>query len=182
MMGGDLKRGWVIFGTCAVLYVLSQFHRVSLAIISPDLQRDLGLSPHSLGLLTALFFYAFALTQLPLGPCLDRIGERRTMAFLTMMGSLGTLIFSWAKGLEGAALGRALLGVGMAANLMGSMKLFTTWFSPKEFATLSGSMIALGTLGNMAAATPLALMVQALGWVVLHPHRGLHRIVGHPLL
>ncbi|RLA83776.1 MAG: hypothetical protein DRG31_05755 [Deltaproteobacteria bacterium] len=31
-MGCDLKRGWVIFGTCAVLYVLSQFHRVSLAM------------------------------------------------------------------------------------------------------------------------------------------------------
>ena len=63
-----------------------------------------------------------------------------------------------------AILGRALLGLGMAGNLMGTLKLFTRWFSPREFATLSGVIIALGTLGNMVAATPLALLVETFGW------------------
>ncbi|RLA93618.1 MAG: thiamine biosynthesis protein ThiF, partial [Deltaproteobacteria bacterium] len=162
--GSPPLRRWVVFCLCAVLFICSQFYRVSNAIIAPQLQRDLGLSPESLGLLTALFFYTFALVQLPLGPCLDRIGARRSMAALTIVGSVGAWIFASAKGLEGAALGRVLLGAGMAANLMGSMKLFTTWFSPREFATLSGLIIALGTIGNMVAATPLALLVEALGW------------------
>jgi sugar phosphate permease len=52
----------------------------------------------------------------------------------------------------------------MAGNLMGTLKLFTRWFSPREFATLSGVILALGTLGNMIAATPLALMVNTFGW------------------
>lgn len=155
---------WLVFCLCALLYICSQFYRVSNAIIAPQLQRDLGLSAESLGLLTALFFYTFALVQLPLGVCLDRIGARHTMAVLNMVGSIGAWIFAWAERLEGAALGRVLLGVGMAANLMGSMKLFTTWFSPREFATLSGLMLASGTLGNIVAATPLALLVQGLGW------------------
>jgi len=86
------------------------------------------------------------------------------MAVLTMVASIGAWIFAWAERLEGAALGRVLLGAGMAANLMGSMKLFATWFSPREFATLSGLMLASGTLGNIVATTPLALLVQALGW------------------
>ncbi len=158
------SRRWVVFCLCATLFICSQFYRVSNAIIAPQLQRDLDLSPESLGFLTALFFYTFALVQLPLGPCLDRIGARRSMAALTIVGSVGAWIFASAKGLEGAALGRVLLGAGMAANLMGSMKLFTTWFSPREFATLSGLIIALGTIGNMAAATPLALLVETVGW------------------
>ncbi len=117
---------WTIFSLCALLFISSQFYRASNAIIAPDLQRDLGLSAEALGLLTALFFYTFALVQLPLGPCLDRVGARRTMAFLTLIGSAGAWIFASAKTFQGAAFGRILLGLGMSANLMGSMKLFTT--------------------------------------------------------
>lgn len=169
---GGLRRQWVIFWLCAALFICSQFYRVSNAIIAPQLQRDLGLSPESLGLLTALFFYTFALVQLPLGPCLDRIGARLSMTVLTLIGSVGAWIFASASCMAEAALGRILLGVGMAANLMGSMKLFTAWFSPREFATLSGLILSLGTIGNIAAATPLALLVEALGW------RGAFALIG----
>ena len=155
---------WAVFALCALLFISSQFYRASNAIIAPDLRHDLGLSAEALGLLTALFFYTFALVQLPLGPCLDRVGARRTMAFLTLIGSVGAWIFASAKTFQEAAFGRILLGLGMSANLMGSMKLFTTWFPPQEFATLSGLILALGTVGNMAAATPLALLVEAVGW------------------
>ena len=55
---------------------MSQFYRVSSAIIAPDLSRDLGLNSQELGLLGAIFFYVFALVQPPLGLLLDRIGAR----------------------------------------------------------------------------------------------------------
>jgi sugar phosphate permease len=61
-------------------------------------------------------------------------------------------------------LGRVLLGVGMSCNLMGSYKLLTMWFSPRMFATLAGILVALGTMGNMVATTPLVLLVGQVGW------------------
>ena len=63
-----------------------------------------------------------------------------------------------------AILARAGIGIGMAAALMGSYKIFTTWFSPHEFATLSGIMISLGNMGSIGATTPLALLSETLGW------------------
>jgi MFS family permease len=147
-----------------LLFICSQFFRVSNAIIAPLLQNDLGLSGEDLGLLSAAFFYAFALAQIPLGPCLDRFGSRVTMSALSLIGAVGALVFALSDSLVTATAGRVLLGLGMAANLMGSMKLFTGWFSPREFATISGLLMALGTVGNMMAATPLALMVEGLGW------------------
>jgi nitrate/nitrite transporter NarK len=60
--------------------------------------------------------------------------------------------------------GRLLLGVGMACNLMGPLKLLTEWFPPSGFATGSGLLYAIGTLGNIVAATPLVLLVEQLGW------------------
>jgi nitrate/nitrite transporter NarK len=52
----------------------------------------------------------------------------------------------------------------MAANLMGSMKLIGHWFRPQDFATVAGAFAALGTLGNILATSPLALLASTLGW------------------
>jgi MFS family permease len=155
---------WTLFAICTSLFLLSLFYRASNAIIAPDLSRELNLEPHDLGLLGAAFFYAFALVQLPLGPILDRVGAKTTMLFLNVVGVCGTLIFAGTVSLAGGVMGRALLGVGMASNFMGTLKLLTYWFEPKKFASLSGLVLALGTLGSLAATTPLALLVETLGW------------------
>ncbi len=146
------------------LFLCSQFYRVANAVIAPDLQRDLGLSSEGLGLVSAVFFYAFAVAQVPLAVLLDRAGARRIMAALTLVGAAGAVVFASARGAAGASFGRVLLGVGMAGNLMGGLKLVSRWFTPREFATLSGVILGVGTLGTMLAATPLALLAGAVGW------------------
>lgn len=155
---------WLVFSFASLLFILSQFYRVSNAIIAPDLQQELQLSGQQLGLLSAAFFYAFAAAQIPLGVLIDRIGARWTMTLLTLVGAGGAMLFAAAHSLSVAVAGRALLGIGMAGNLMGSLKLLTHWFSAREFATLSGLMLALGTVGNMLAATPLAYTNVLFGW------------------
>jgi predicted MFS family arabinose efflux permease len=62
------------------------------------------------------------------------------------------------------ALGRFLIGVGMAGVLMGSMKIFSQWFSLRRFATASGLLVGIGALGALAAASPLAWLNQLIGW------------------
>ncbi len=155
---------WTLFGVCAALFVMSMFYRMSSAVISEDLIRDLALDSRALGLVGGVFFYAFAVVQIPLGLVLDRVGARGTMIGLNLVGILGAVVFSLSSGATGAMLGRGLLGVGMAANLMGALKLFTNWFDLRRFATLSGLLVSLGTIGAMGATTPLALLAQALGW------------------
>jgi len=157
-------RRWAVFNLAGSLFVISQFYRVSNAVIAPELQSDLSLSAESLGFLSAMFFYSFAVAQIPLALFLDRLGSRLTMSVLSLIGAAGAFIFAFSDTMAWAVVGRALLGLGMAANLMGSMKLFTRWFSAREFATISGILFALGALGNMLAATPLAFLVEAVGW------------------
>ncbi|MFZ7110129.1 MAG: MFS transporter [Desulfatiglandales bacterium] len=155
---------WFVLAIATSNFFLSQFYRASNAVIAPHLIRDLELTTETLGLLSACFFYAFALTQIPIGMFLDRIGPRKMMTGLSIVGIAGALVFSVADSLTLGILGRILLGVGMACNLMGSFKLLTTWFGPRSFATLSGLVFSIGTLGNMFAATPLVLLVDEIGW------------------
>jgi nitrate/nitrite transporter NarK len=169
------NRRWIIFGISVSLFLISLFYRVSSAIIAVDLSRDLNLKAQDLGLLGAAFFYSFALIQIPLGLILDRIGARMTMFVLNIIGIIGTIIFAQASGLAGGVIGRSLLGIGMAANLMGTLKLMTNWFDLRKFATLSGLALSLGTLGSLAATSPLALLVQTFGWrISFYLLAGLH--------
>jgi sugar phosphate permease len=159
-----MRNRWLIFTISSSLFFLSQFYRVSNAVIAPQLLNDLLIDTKGLGLLSASFFYAFALTQIPIGLLLDKIGPRSMMTALSAMGIFGAVIFSWADSMTLGVAGRVLLGIGMACNLMGTYKLLTLWFSPKAFATLAGIVVALGTAGNMLATTPLVILVNQFGW------------------
>ena len=159
-----IPRRWVIFFITCFLFVLSQFYRSSVAVISPNLIDDLALDTKSLSLISAAFFYAFAVMQIPIGLYLDSLGPRITMTVLTLVAVAGALVFALGQSATSLVIGRALLGIGMACNLMGTLKLITLWFGPLRFATLAALVVSIGTAGNIAAATPLVLMVQAIGW------------------
>jgi sugar phosphate permease len=159
-----MPRRWLIFIIACSLFFLSQFYRVSNAVIAPQLLSDLSIDTRGLGLISASFFYAFALTQVPISLLLDKIGPRSMMTTLSAVGIFGAVIFSWSDSLAFGVAGRVLLGIGMACNLMGTYKLLTLWFNPKSFATLAGIVVALGTAGNMVATTPLVVLVDQMGW------------------
>lgn len=155
---------WVIFALASAMFVISHFYRASVAVITPNLTRELGLDSRDLSIVSAAFFYAFALMQIPVGLFLDNIGPRITMTLLTLVAGAGALFFAWGDSTAWLTMGRVLLGVGMACNLMGGLKLITLWFEPRQFATLSAVVVSVGTAGSIAAATPLVLAVAAMGW------------------
>jgi MFS family permease len=154
----------LIFSILSALFLLSQFYRVSNAVIAPNLIQDLGLNAETLGILGGAFFYSFALLQIPMGPVLDRIGPRMIMTFSSWIGALGAFLFAFGTSFQTALLGRILIGAGMSSMLMGSFKTFTLRYPPEQFATLVGIISSVGTLGNILAASPLAYLTSTIGW------------------
>lgn len=145
-------------------YVASQFYRVANAAIAPELMAELELSAEAMGAITGLFFLAFAVAQIPTGILLDRYGARRTMAGLFTVAVLGALTFAAADGAAVLAIGRILLGLGCAAGLMGSMVVIARWYPAERFATLSAMLFVVGGGGTILATTPLAWVVEGIGW------------------
>ena len=155
---------WEIFATLALMYILVYFYRVSLAVVAGDLTRELHLTPEQLGSLSGIMFYVYAAAQLPLGPMIDRLGSRLVISGCGVLTTLGGVLFSQADTLAVAMVARALIGIGTASVLMATFTLFSHWFSKQEFGRVSGFMVAVGNLGNLAATAPLALAVGAFGW------------------
>ena len=162
-----MTRRSLIFGLFAVAYFLSYFFRSANAVIAGDLRRDLGLTPEQLGLMTSLFYAGFAAIQLPIGVGLDRYGARWVTPLLMLASLAGCLIFSAAQAFWVLALGRALIGIGMAGVLMGTFKAFGAWYSATRIATVAGLLVGLGALGGLFAATPLAWLNVMFGWRVI---------------
>jgi nitrate/nitrite transporter NarK len=153
-----------VFTIFTVAYFLSYFYRSANAVIAPNLARELHLDASQLGLMTSVFFAAFAAIQLPLGMGLDRFGPRLVTPALMVAGAVGSLIFAFAHSFGALVLGRALIGVGMAGILMGALKMFSQWYSPRRFPLLSGLLVGLGSAGALVAATPLAWLNAEYGW------------------
>jgi nitrate/nitrite transporter NarK len=146
------------------MYFFSYFHRASPAVIAPNLMQDFSLNAESLGLLSSMFFYIFALAQLPLGPALDSIGPRIVLTILGMISAAGSLIFASAHSFDLCLLGRGLVGWGMSGTFMGTMTLVAVWYPPKIFTAMAGWIFAMGNMGSLTATFPLALLAKGIGW------------------
>ncbi|RJL03981.1 MFS transporter [Paracoccus aestuarii] len=146
-------------------YMLSQFYRAFLAVMSPVLQSELGASPGDLALSSGLWFVAFALMQLPVGAALDRIGPRRTVAWLMAVGGAGgAVIFALADAPWHLHLAMTALGIGCSPALMGPYFIFARDYPPASFGMLAGLLVGFGSLGNILGASPLVWVIEAAGW------------------
>jgi MFS family permease len=154
----------VVFCPFAAGYYLSYFYRYVNAVIAKDLVADFGLVPADLGLLTSAYFLAFAAAQLPLGLALDRYGPRRCTAALFCVAAVGALVFGMARDLTQLSAGRALIGLGVSAGLMGSLKAFSLWFPRERLVRLSGWMIGVGSVGTLSATAPVEALLGPFGW------------------
>lgn len=145
-------------------YVVAHFYRVSTGVIAPDLVTEVGLSAEALGALSSAFFFAFAFAQIPVGVLLDRFGPRLVVPGVTVFAIIGALIFALSHEALGLAIGRAFMGAGTAAVLMGTLVIGSRWFPPDRFGAVASSFVALGTVGALLATTPLAFASDVLGW------------------
>jgi MFS family permease len=153
-----------VLAALTVAYVLSQFFRTMLGVIAPEVAADLGLAPTALGSLSALFFLAFALAQLPVGILLDRFGPRRTVSLVMLLAVAGAALLAAATGPALAFVGQVLIGLGCAPIYMGALFVVARTYSPVRFAAISSLILAIGQAGVLLGTTPLALAAEALGW------------------
>ncbi|MGR3550668.1 MFS transporter [Pseudooceanicola sp.] len=146
-------------------YVLSQFFRSFLPVLTNVLNEDIGADPSDLALAAGLWFLAFAVMQIPVGAALDRVGPRRTAGWLLLIGGGGgAVIFALATAPWQLPLAMGLIGIGCSPVLMASYYILARVYPAAKFATLAALILAVGQSGNLAGSLPMALVVEAIGW------------------
>ena len=163
-MSKALRYRWLIFWILALSYVLVYFHRVCPAVLAVDMMRDLQAGGGLLGLLSSVYFYPYALMQLPAGLLSDSWGPRRTITLFFTIAFVGSILLGLAPSLLWAIVGRTLVGLGVSMLFVPTMKTLAEWFRIREFATMTGILMAMGGIGTLTATTPLALLSTWIGW------------------
>lgn len=157
-------RAWVPWALGATFYCYGFFHRVSPSVMIGELMRDFDVGAAALGNLAAIYLYAYAALQIPVGLVFDRFGARLPLAAACALTAIGAWLFSVAATIETAYAARLAMGIGGAFTWVGVLKLIADGFPPRRFAQLSGLTLLFGLLGAVFGQAPLGALVAAYGW------------------
>jgi sugar phosphate permease len=158
-----MKYRWVVFVILALAYFFVYFHRVSTAVVASDIMNTFGIGAASIGLLGSAYFYAYTAMQLPSGILTDIWGVKKTAGIFTLLAAFGAILTGLASNFTLVLIGRVLIGIGVAMVYIPIMKVLAVWFKKNEFASMSGLLLAVGNIGALSAAGPLAIMAAFFG-------------------
>lgn len=150
----------LLFFGLAIAYV----DRANLGVAAPHIQEDLGISAAVMGVVMSIFPLALAITQLPAGVLIDRIGPRIMYFVAVVWWSLVTMATALVNNVALLFTSRALLGVGESPAHGSTLKATSEWFPRRERA-LASSFYDLGSEFGSAISIPLVtVLIAATGW------------------
>src|SRR4051794_21302396 len=153
-----------VFFPFASGYLMSYLFRTVNGPLGERLIAEFHLNASQLGLLTSVYFLAFAASQLPLGLLIDHYGPRRVQIGLCLLAAAGALVFAVADSTPTLILGRTLIGLGTAAGLVAGLKALNMAVPHDRLMLGNGFYIMCGGLGAMAGTYPVSWATDVLGW------------------
>src|SRR5262245_59154060 len=150
-----MRYRWVILIIGMLAYTASYFARTNYTGIAKFVSEDLRLDKASLGVMGSMFFYAYALAQMPWGVLSDRFGSRKAVSAGIFATALTLWGFSTSSSYLELKVWRALTGIAAASIYVALAGALSRWFSPKERAFSQTLFIAVGATAGEAAANVL---------------------------
>ena len=156
-------RGWL---AAVAVYLLAVLHRTSLGVAGLLAQHRFGVTPAQLSVFVVLQLGVYAAMQVPAGVLVDRYGPRRLLITASLVMGSAQLLFAFVPSYPAALAARALLGCGDALTFISVLRYAAAHFSARRFPLLVALTAMAGTLGNVAATLPLAVLLRSVGWSV----------------
>lgn len=157
-------RAWSIWLLSALFMFYKYAIEVSPSVMTTTLMSSFNINATTLGNLTASYFYAYLLLQIPAGLMLDRFGPRKTTTVAIALCAIGSILFAHAESLAAAILGRFITGTGAAFAAINCLKLTANWFPHRQFAFMAGLMMTMAMLGAVGGQAPLSAFIEKMQW------------------
>ncbi|PIZ04473.1 MAG: MFS transporter [Gammaproteobacteria bacterium CG_4_10_14_0_8_um_filter_38_16] len=152
---------WVV----ATIFVLFQFFlQLSSGEIIDGLMKSFALTALGGGVLASSYYYIYVSLQIPAGLLMDRYGPRGILSLGALFVCLGCLLFSAAKTLPFALIGRILMGGGAAFAFVGCLNVIGIWFPKKQFALMTAIVETAGMIGAILGNFWIAIVIHRIGW------------------
>ncbi len=152
------------FALGCVFFAYGFIHRVAPSVMTDELMRDFAVGGSALGSLSAMYFYAYVVLQIPVGILMDRFGPRRLMSGALVLCAIASFCMAGSNSLLMASVSRLIIGGSVAFAFVGTLTILTYWFAPTRFAMFAGLLQSSGMVGAMLGQAPLRFAVEHYQW------------------
>src|SRR5262245_43247324 len=176
-----MKCAWRLMPFILLLYLINYIDRVNIGFAATTLRADLQLSAPEYGWAAGIFFWAYALFQVPGNVIMERIGTRRWIFTILLGWGLISASTAFVEGPISLSILRLLLGMAEAGFFPGMLLYLTYWFPQSYLARLVGIFMSGITLAFIIGP-PLSsfILMQTNGVWGLHGWQWLFLIEGLP--
>lgn len=146
------------------LSVVTYIDRVAISVVTPSIQKDLGISNKQMGFCLGAFALAYSLFEMPGGFMGDRLGPRRVLLRIVVWWSCFTAATGFVANRFALMTTQFMFGAGEAGCFPNLTRAFHTWLPFKERVRAQGIMWLSARWGG--AFTPLLVtwVVAYVGW------------------
>jgi len=154
---------WITWILASLFYAYQYILRVMPNIMMGDILKQYDMDAATFGQFSGIYYIGYCLMHLPVGIMLDRYGPKKVMPlciFMTVIGML-PLIFSdfWVYPL----MGRALIGMGSSAAILGTFKIIRLTFREDNFTRMLSLSVTIGLMGALYGGVPVSYMCDLFG-------------------
>ncbi len=133
---------WVILAIIFITYTINFADRSNIGVALPFIMKDFHMTNLEAGAIASFFFLGYAISQIPAGFVLSKLGFRGTVSLSIIGFSICTFLIGTAKTVSFINWCRLGLGLCEGPTPVGLTSTINNWFPAKEKATAVGVYIA----------------------------------------
>ena len=151
----------------SIFYAYQYILRVMPSIMLGDIMRQFHIDATIFGQFSGIYYIGYSAMHLPIGIMLDRYGPRRVMTGCILSTVIGLLPLLFSDHWIYPVLGRALIGMGSSAAILGTFKITRMTFTEQRFARMLSLSVTIGLIGAIYGGAPVSALCNTLGYRVV---------------
>lgn len=155
---------WTIWIIASIFYAYQYVLRVMPSIMLNDIMQQFNLNEAAFGQFSGVYYIGYSLMHLPIGIMLDRYGPRKVMTACILLTVVGLLPILFAEHWIYPIMGRALIGIGSSAAILGTFKIIRMVFKEVHFTRMLGFSVTIGLLGAIYGGGPVSYLSHTFGY------------------
>ncbi|MBX9923429.1 MAG: MFS transporter [Rhabdochlamydiaceae bacterium] len=158
------KVAWILWIVASLFYAYQYILRVMPSIMLEDIMRQFQIPATSFGQFSGIYYIGYSLMHIPVGIFLDRFGPRKVMTVCILLTVVGLMPLLFSTHFFYPLLGRACIGIGSSAAILGVFKIIRMAFSEKLFSRMLSFSVMIGLLGAIYGGGPVSYLCAKIGY------------------
>jgi sugar phosphate permease len=163
-LGKPTQYRWLVLGAIFLTYVVAMADRSNVGTVLPYMQQEFHVSNTALGAISSFFFLGYAISQIPAGILIGRLGTRTIVSVAVLLFSVITFLMGFTTTAVMLIVLRLLLGVLEGPTPVGMTSTINRWFPTKEKGLATGVYIASTQVAPLVVPVIAVFIAEAAGW------------------